>query len=149
MYPPWLLHFGPVPLRVGLQGINFKMWHAVGILFSIKTRQKKNQKLFTLIKLFLVFYYENIFEYFADKRFQEVKSGKLLDCGFDCIKAINAFISKLVERLSISIFSSKKTQNSHFSNPFCCDMPFRFPLNFSVILLLLFSVLCLTRVNWS
>ena len=26
-----------------------------------------------LIQLFLVFYNENIFEYFADKRFQEVK----------------------------------------------------------------------------
>ena len=50
--------------------------------FFNKNKTEKNQKLFTLIKLFLVFYYENIFEYFADKRFQEVKSGKLLDCGF-------------------------------------------------------------------
>ena len=38
----------------------------------MKTKQKKRQAIH-LIQLFLVFYNENIFEYFADKRFQEVK----------------------------------------------------------------------------
>ena len=54
---------------------------------------------------------------------------------FDCVKAIHASISDLVPLvgcLSIEIFSTSKTQNSNLSNPFCHDLPFRFPLNFSL-----------------
>ena len=68
---------------------------------------------------------------------------------FYCVKAINVSISKLVERLSIEIFLTNKTQNSNLSNPSCCDLSFRFPLTFSLFIIDFFKVLCLTRVNWS
>ena len=63
------------------------------------------------------------------------KEGSFWIEDFDRVEVINASISDLVERLSIEIFSTNKTQNSNFSNPFCCDLPFRFPLTFSLFII--------------
>ena len=51
----------------------FQDGHGVGILFWVKNKTEKKQKLFVWTKPFSVFYYDNIFEYFANKRFREVK----------------------------------------------------------------------------
>ena len=50
--------------------------------FFNKNKTEKKQKLFTWKQLFLFFYHENTFKYFANKRFEKWKRRKLLDWGF-------------------------------------------------------------------